>query len=309
MSSAAATSRRRQGLTLQQKEARDAYLCLMPFLLGFVIFTAGPILLSLYLSFTRYNIVKPAVFIGLGNYRKMFASDPLFWLSLGVTVKYTVLAVPAQVVTGYVLALLLNRKLIGLSIWRSMLYLPAVVPAMATAYLFFWLLQTDLGIVNQTLRSVGVRGPAWFGDPDWVLVAFVIMSLWGVGSSLVLYLAALQGVPTSLYDAAKVDGANVWHELRHITLPMTSPVIFFTFVTGLIGTFQIFTSAFLTTDGGPANSSLFYVLYLYRNGWLFVKMGYAAAMAWFMCLLLLVLTFFSLRIGQRVVFYEGVEAN
>jgi len=309
VSSAAATSRRRQGLTLQQKEARDAYLCLMPFLLGFVIFTAGPILLSLYLSFTRYNIVKPAVFIGLGNYRKMFASDPLFWLSLGVTVKYTVLAVPAQVVTGYVLALLLNRKLIGLSIWRSMLYLPAVVPAMATAYLFFWLLQTDLGIVNQTLRSVGVRGPAWFGDPDWVLVAFVIMSLWGVGSSLVLYLAALQGVPTSLYDAAKVDGANVWHELRHITLPMTSPVIFFTFVTGLIGTFQIFTSAFLTTDGGPANSSLFYVLYLYRNGWLFVKMGYAAAMAWFMCLLLLVLTFFSLRIGQRVVFYEGVEAN
>ena len=298
---------RRRGLSWRKREIITAYVGLSPFIVGFLAFTVGPIVSSLYFSFTKYDLFTPPRWIGLRNFVKLFTDDRLFLHSLSVTTRYTVITVPAAIVVGYALALLLNRDLVGLSFWRTAFYMPAVVPGMATAFAFMFLLQADVGFVNTFLRSLGIQGPRWFGDPKWVLWTFTIMALWAAGGGVVLYLAALQGVPTALYDAAKIDGANAWRRFWHVTLPMTSPVIFFTFLTGMIGTFQIFTSAFVSTGGGPANSSLFYMLHLYQQGWKNLKMGYAAAMAWVLFVILFVLTFISLRVSGRVVYYETGE--
>jgi multiple sugar transport system permease protein len=307
MASVAGARRRKRRYSLQAREAFDAYIGLLPFLVGFVVFTAGPILYSFYLSFTKYEVLSPPRWIGLENYISMIKTDELFPQSLWITTKYTLVAVPAGVVVGYILALILNRKVVGLSFWRTAFYIPSVVPTMATAYIWSWLLQSDVGIVNQLLRSIGLPAPAWWGDPTWVLWAFILMGLWGAGGGVVLYLSALQGVPTALYDAAKVDGANAWQRFWTVTAPLTSPVIFFTFLTGMIGSFQIFTAGFVTTNGGPGNASLFYVLYLFRNGWEYLKMGYAAAMAWILFVVLVVLTWLSLRLSGRLVYYETGE--
>ena len=297
----------RRNLSLQARETLDAYIGLLPFLLGFVIFIVGPLVYSFYLSFTRYEILSPPRWSGLENYARMFTKDEVLWQSLRVTLIYTLVAVPTQVVVGYAMALILNLKVRGLSFWRTAFYMPAVVPAMAVAYVFSWMLQSDVGLVNQFLRSIGLPGPKWFGDPNWVLAGFILMSAWAVGGTLLLYLSALQGVPTELYDAAKVDGANAWRRFLNVTLPMTSPIIFFVFLTGMIGTFQVFTVAFVTTNGGPGNASLFYILYLYRTGWEYLQMGYAAAMAWLLFVILVALTLLSLRLSQSTVFYEGAQ--
>ena len=296
-----------RNLSLQARETLDAYIGLLPFLLGFVIFTVGPLIYSFYLSFTRYDILSAPRWSGFENYARMASGDDTLWQSLKVTVIYTMVAVPVQVVVGYGMALLLNLKVRGLSFWRTAFYMPAVVPAMAVAYVFAWMLQSDVGLLNQSLRAIGLPGPKWFGDPNWVLAAFILMSAWAVGGTLLLYLSALQGVPTELYDASKVDGANAWRRFLNVTLPMTSPVIFFVFLTGMIGTFQVFTVAFVTTNGGPGNASLFYLLYLYRTGWEYLQMGYAAAMAWFLFVILLVITLLSLRLSRATVFYEGAQ--
>ena len=296
---------RRRRLSLRAREERDGYIALTPWILGFIIFTVGPIIYSFYLSFTRYEIVNPPRWIGLGNYIKLFKTDELARLSLWITTKYTVIAVPGGVIVAYVLALILNRKIKGLSFWRTAFYMPSVVPTMATAYLWSRLLQSDVGLVNQILRTLGLPAPKWWGDPKVVVWAFNIMALWGAGGGVILYLSALQGVPTALDDAAKVDGANAWKRFRNVTLPMTSPVIFFTFLTGMIGSFQAFTAGFVTTGGGPGNSSLFYLLYLYRNGWEYLKMGYASAMAWVLFVILVALTFLSMKVSGRLVFYES----
>ena len=289
-----------------RKEALEGLLCLLPWIIGFLAFTAGPLLYSTYISFTDYPILKEPRWIGLENYVSM-ANDDLFWKSLRVTALYTLVAVPGGVIIGYVIALLLNQQILGLSFWRTAYYVPAVVPAVATSYLWAWMFNPDFGVINGFLLRLGVAPPKWFGSEEWVLPAFIIMSLWGAGGGLVLYLAALQGVPTSLYDAAKVDGANGWHRLRHVTLPMTSPVILFTFLTGLISSFQVFTAGFLITNGGPNNASLFYVLYLYRVGWKYFKMGYASALGWVLFLIIMILTLLTLRASGRLVYYENSE--
>ena len=291
---------------MRLREARDGYLCIMPWVLGFVIFTAGPIIASLVLSFTRYTILAPPRFIGLANYTKIFTNDPLFRQSLKVTVIYTRALVPLGVTGGYVLALLLNRVVRGMGFFRTALYLPSVVPAIATSYLFAWLFNREVGLINNLLATIGVQGPSWFGSREWVLPSFIIMALWGLGGNMILYLAGMQGVPTALYEAAMLDGAGAWAKFRHVTLPMTSPVIFFTFLTGMIGTFQVFTGAYVITQGGPADASLFYVLNLYRNAWHYLRMGYASGLAWILFAIILVLTLASLKISGRVVFYEGV---
>jgi multiple sugar transport system permease protein len=289
-----------------RKEALEGFVCLLPWIIGFLAFTAGPLLYSSYISFTDYPILQEPRWVGLENYRSM-VNDDLFWKSLRVTALYTLVAVPGGVIIGYVMALLLNQQILGLSFWRTAYYVPAVVPAVATAYLWAWMFNPDFGVINGFLIRLGVEPPKWFGSEEWVLPAFIIMSLWGAGGGLVLYLAALQGVPTTLYDAAKVDGANAWHRLRHVTLPMTSPVILFTFLTGLIGSFQVFTAGFLITNGGPNNASLFYVLYLYRVGWRYFKMGYASALGWVLFAIIMVLTLITLRASGRLVYYESSE--
>src|SRR5437867_5936209 len=285
---------RGRGSRLARRRAVYAYLCLLPWIAGFLIFTAYPVVASAYLSLTDYPILQGPAWVGLRNYETMFFQDDLFWKSLRVTAVYCLVAVPSGVVVGYAAALLLNQSVGGLSVWRTVYFLPAIVPAIATAYLWAWMFNPDFGLANGFLRLLGVGGPRWFGSQEWVLPAFVIMHLWGAGGGLILYLAALQQVPTTLYEAAKVDGASAWQRLVHVTLPLTSPVILFTFLTGMIGSFQIFTAGYVITNGGPNNASLFYVLYLFRNGWQYYKMGYASALAWMLFLFMLALTFLTL---------------
>ena len=291
---------------MRLREIRDGYLCISLWIIGFVVFTAGPMFASLALSLTRYDILAPPSFIGLNNYVEMFANDELFWTSLRVTTVYTIILVPLGVICGYLISLLLNQTVLGLSFFRTVFYLPVVVPAIATSYLFAWMFHSEIGLINSFLAYFGIEGPSWFFSREWVMPAFVIMALWGLGAGMVLYLAALQGVPTALYEAAMLDGASPLAKLWHITVPMTSPVIFFTFITGLIGTFQVFTPAFVITEGGPANQSLFYILYLYRKGWQYLEMGYASAMAWVLFAIIFGLTLLSFRLAARRVYYEGL---
>jgi multiple sugar transport system permease protein len=233
---------------------------------------------SFWLSFQQYNILRPPVPVGFANYQQL-ASDPLYWKAVKNTTIYSVVSVPLQVIIGYALALLLNQKIAGLSFWRTAFYLPTVVPVVASSYLFAWVFNGQAGLINGLLAVVGIQGPNWYGSTTWALPTFILMSLWGTGGGLVIYLAAMQGVPTTLYDAAKVDGANAWQRLWHVTIPMTSPVITFMLIMGIINSFQVFTGVLLITQGGPLNSTLVYVLYLYQNGWQYLKMGYASAQA------------------------------
>lgn len=291
---------------MRRREAAYAFLGLLPWILGFLAFTLYPAAASAYYSLTDYPILKGPRWVGLANYATML-NDDLFWKSLKVTGIYTIVAVPLGVIIGYLMALLLNQRAKGLSAWRTIYFLPSIVPAIASAYLWAWMFNPDFGIINGLLLQLGIHGPLWFGSEQWVLPAFIIMSVWGAGGGLVLYLASLQGVPTTLYEAARVDGATAWDCLLQITIPMTSPVILFTFLTGIIGTFQIFTAGYIVTGGGPNNASLFYVLYLFQNGWQYFKMGYASALAWILLIIMLALTALVLAASRRLVYYEGDE--
>jgi multiple sugar transport system permease protein len=234
----------------------------------------------------------------------MFTKDRLFWQSLKVTIIFTLVTVPLGTALGYGMAVLLNQKVRGLSLWRTGFYLPAVVPGLAAAYLFSYVFAHDFGLADSILKTFGINNPPnWYGSTEWALPTLMMLHLWGAGAGLILFLSALQGVPTALYDAGKVDGANAWARFRHITLPMTSPVILFSLIIGIIGSFQIFTSALIVTEGGPVNSTLFYVLYLYRRGWEQFQMGYAAALAWVLFIIILSLTILVLRTSARWVYY------
>jgi multiple sugar transport system permease protein len=248
------------------------------------------------------------VWVGAANYVKAFLRDPLFWHSLRVTLYYGALALPLGLIVGFSLAMLLNQRVPAVGIWRTIYFLPSVVAGVAVAILFVRLLSPKNGLLNPFLEQVfGIKGPGWFTDPNWAVPALVLMSLWGVGGSMIIYLAGLQGVPTALYDAAKVDGANALHRFRHVTLPMMTPVIFYTLVLGLIGAFQYFTEVFVATsgDGGPQRATLFYNLYLYQNAFKYNDMGYASALAWVLFLIVLLLTLAVFRSSALWVFYEG----
>lgn len=295
-------------LNARQREEVEAFLFLAPWILGFLIFLVGPLLASVYLSLTEYNILRPAQFIGFENFEQLFLRDDLFWQSLRVTAIYTFASVPLIVALGYAVALLLNQKVWGLSLWRTIFYMPAVVSGVAVAVMWLWVFHPDMGVVNNALRLVGIAGPRWFGSPDWALTTLILTSLWGIGGGMVIYLAGLQGVPTHLYEAAELDGAGAWHRFLHVTLPMTTPVIFFNLLMGIIGSWQVFTSAFVITDGGPANSTLFLVLYLYRQGWSYFKMGYASAIAWVLFFIILIFTLIVFR-SSGWVYYEGDQES
>jgi multiple sugar transport system permease protein len=291
------------GSKLRRREMLFGYVCLIPYGLGFLVFLAGPLAYSAWLSFNRYDIVTPPVLVGFDNYRNAI-KDPLFWKSLQNTTIYTIVSVPMNVIIGYSVALMLNQKVRGLSFWRAVYYMPSVVPAVATAYLFAWMFNGDVGLVNAALRMIGIQGPNWFGSKQWALPTFIIMNLWGAGGGMVIYLAALQGVPTLLYDAARIDGANDWQRFWNVTVPMTSPAILFMFIMGIIGSFQVFTSVLVITDGAPVNATLMYVLYLYRNGWKYFNMGYAATLAWVLFAIILAVTLLTLKLSGRLVYYE-----
>ncbi len=299
---------KRSGLvSLRQHEERIALLFLSPWLIGFLVFTAFPIVASMFLSLTDYPILKSPEFVGLRNYSYMLAGDPLFWQSLKVTTIYTVAIVPLQLVTAYALAILLNQTVKGLSVFRTIFFIPAVTPAVATALMWMWVFHPEIGLANSALAAIGVEGPKWLASTEWALPTFILISLWGIGGGMVIYLAGLQSVPTSLYEAAELDGAGAWARFIHVTLPITSPVILFVTVTSMIGSFQVFTAAFVMTDGGPVNSTLFFVLHLYNYGWRFLQMGYASALAWVLFVIILGLTLMLLRLSGRLIYYEAEE--
>lgn len=302
-------SKRTGSVSLRQHEERVAFLFLLPWLIGFLAFTAFPIVASLFLSLTEYPILHSPEFVGLRNYAQMVSGDPLFWQSLKVTTIYTVAIVPLQLVTAYALAILLNQTVHGLSVFRTVFFLPAVTPAVATALMWMWVFHPEIGLANSALAGIGIEGPKWLASTEWALPTFIIISLWGIGGGMVIYLAGLQGVPTSLYEAAELDGAGSWSRFIHVTLPMTSPVILFVTVTSMIGSFQVFTAAFVMTDGGPVNATLFFVLHLYNHGWRFLQMGYASALAWVLFIIILALTLLLLRLSGRLVYYEAEERS
>lgn len=291
--------------SLRRREAIAGFLFASPWLLGFIVFIAGPMVVSIFLAFTRWDLFTSPRWVGLDNFETMLFDDPLVLQALKVTSIYAFASVPLQVVLGLVLATLLNQKIRLLSFYRSVYYLPSVIGGIAVAIMWRWILGTQFGMVNTLLRYVGIEGPSWLGDADWVLVSFIIMSLWGTGSTMLIYLGGLQSIPTELYEAADVDGAGSWTKFRHITVPMMTPVIFFNMIMAVIASLQEFVVPFIMTGGGPHNSSLFLVLYLYRHGFQYFQMGYASALAWLLFIYIMLLTALVLRSSSAWVYYEG----
>jgi multiple sugar transport system permease protein len=290
---------------LAHREGFWAYLFISPWIIGFIVFTIGPMIASLLLSFTRYDILHAPNFVGLANYIKMLSNDPKFWHSLRITLTYAFIAVPMNLVFGFALAFLLNLNVPGLAFWRTSFYLPSVTSGVAVAILWGFIFNPRFGILNWILSLVGIRGPGWLASPDWALAALILMSLWGVGGGMIIYLAGLQSIPTVMYEAAQIDGATGLDQLRFITLPLVTPVIFYNLTIGIISTFQYFTEAYVLTKGGPAEATLFYNLYLYNNAFSYREMGYASALAWVLFIIVLILTLLVFRSSAIWVYYEG----
>jgi len=291
---------------LARKIGLWGYLFIAPWIIGFLVFTAGPMLVSLALSFTTYNLAEVR-YEGLHNYSFLTLKDPLFWKSLKNTAVYVAVSVPLGLTGSLLLAMLLNVRLRGISILRTIYYLPSLTPAVASALLWMWVFHPDIGILNYSLKAIGIDNPpGWLQSPTWAMPAMIIMSLWGIGGArMIIFLAGLQGISDHYYEAAKIDGANAWQRFVHITIPLITPVILFNLVLGVIGAFQVFTSAYVMTEGGPDNATLFYALYLYKNAFQFFKMGRASAMAWILFVILLVFTYIQFRHSRRWVHYEG----
>lgn len=282
---------------------RWGYIFIAPWLVGFVALVAIPFVASIYFSFTRYDIISKPVWVGLANYKDMISGDPLFWKSLWITLKYAAIAVPVGIVAGVALALLLNLPLPGMNVYRTIFYLPAIVPVVGTSVVFMWILNPQIGLINSLLRLCGIEGPAWLQDKTWAFWSLVGMSLWSVGGGMIIYLAGLKDIPRALYEAAMIDGADVIERTRHITLPLLTPVIFFNLIMGVIGAFQEFTRAYMMTQGGPENSTMFYGLNLFNRSWRYLDMGYASAMAWVLFFIIMVVTAIILKSHEKWVHY------
>ncbi len=282
---------------------RDGVLCALPWLIGFIVFTGGPMLFSIIISFCRFDVLNPAVFIGLKNYAFMIHGDELFWKSMWNTL-FMVVGIPLGMAVSFGLALLLNVKVRGIAVWRTLFYLPSIVPAVASSILWIWIFNPQSGLLNAALAGLGIQGPNWLQDENTSKWALILMGLWGAGGGMIIWLAGLKGISQSYYEAAAIDGASTWQQFRYITIPMMTPYIFFNLVMGLIGTFQIFTQAFIMTQGGPVNSTLFFAYHLFNNAFRYLHMGYAAAMAWFLFLIVVAITAFQMRTSKRWVHYE-----
>lgn len=291
--------------SLARREATAFYLFIAPWIFGFLAFTVIPIAASAYFSFTEYDIANPPRWIGFGNYQHLFG-DAIFRKSIRVTFTYAVMALPLGLFFSIVLALLLNLKLPALSLWRTLFYLPAVISGVAVALLWQLIFQPTFGLINVFLYTTfHIIGPQWQFDEPWVIPMFVIISLWGVGGGMLVYLGGLQGIPSQLYEAAEIDGAGSWRRLLNITLPMLTPVILFNLILGMIGVLTYFTNAYVITSGGPDYASEFYLLLLYQNAFEFLHMGIASAMAWLFFIFALILTIIVMRTSNRWVYYEG----
>ncbi len=289
----------------KRREAINAYIMLAPWIIGFIAFTAGPMIASIVISFMEWSLLQAPRWIGFENYRFMF-KDNLFWVSLYNTIYYTVIGVPLRVIAALCVALAMNLKLRGISVYRTIYYIPSITPAVASSIMWLWIFNPDFGLANALLGYIGIHSRIrWIYDPALSKPSLILMSLWGIGGMMIILLAGLQGIPEQLYEAAELDGAGLWHKFWHITLPMLSPSIFFVTIMQVISSFQVFTQAYVMTRGGPANSTLFMVLYLYQNGFEFFRMGYASSLAWALFMFVLVLTILQFRGSKYWVFYEG----
>ena len=299
-------SRRKTKMSpMARQEEVAGWLMASPWILGILIWMVGPFGAAAYLSFTDYDILSRSSFVGLENFQIMLTDDPLFWTSMRVTTIYAFVSVPLQIVLGLFLAMLLNTKIRGLAWFRTVYYLPTVLTGVAVSFLWIWIFSADWGVLNYLLSLIGIQGPNWLTSESWALPSLIIMSLWGVGGGMVIYLAGLQGVPTEFYEAAEVDGAGWWPKFWHITLPIISPVILFQLIMGIIGALQTFTQGYVMTEGGPNNATLFFLLYLYRNAFERLQMGYASALAWGIFVYILALTLLVLRSSAAWVYYMG----
>jgi len=297
----AAPTRRR----LTQSPGFWGFLFVSPWLIGFLLFTAGPMLASLYLSVTKYDLHRMD-YVGAENYNRLLYKDLLFWKALSNTIVYAAVSVPLGVAGSLAIAILLNQKVRGQRLFRTLFYLPSLVPAVASALLWQWIFNADNGVLNLGLGLFGVPPIEWLQDEKWTMPAFILMSLWGIGGGrMVIFLAGLQGISDTYYEASRIDGASPWQQFRNITVPLLSPVMFFNLILGFIGAFQTFTSAYVMTGGGPNNASLFYALYLFRNAFEYFKLGKASALAWILFVVLMVLTAIQFWASKRWVHYEG----
>jgi multiple sugar transport system permease protein len=296
------SGRRRLG-AIERRNLRLGLLFIGPWIIGFLAFLVYPILSSLYFSFTDYSGFGEAEWVGLSNYSRMI-SDDLFWKSLGNTFYYTALAVPIGVVVAIVLALAMNQPLREVALYRAALYLPSVLPIFALAFIFVWILNPRFGLVNHVLNILGFDSIDWLGDPTWAKLSIVLLAQLGAGQYALVFLTSMRTIPTSLYDAAKIDGAGGWRQFRNITLPLITPIILYDIIIGISLGLQVFTPAYVMTAGGPNNATMFYVLYLYRNAFRYGDMGYASAMGWVLLLVSVVLALAVFRTSQRWVHYE-----
>lgn len=300
------TPAKKQRLTLQQRRNIVGYIFIMPFILGFLFWFLIPALVAAYLTFQKWNLISPPQYVGLQNIERLF-NDPLLLQSLKATFLYTFLSVPLSLTLSFFLATLINRQFRGIALFRTIYYLPSIVPAIANALLWAWMFNTEFGLINVIIRAFGGQKIAWLQSTTWAIPAFVILSLWGAGGAMIIFLAGLQGIPDIYYEAAEIDGAGRWAKFRNVTLPLMSPIIFFNLVLGFIGSFQVFTIGYLITNGtgGPENSTLFLVLYIYRTGFRSQNMGYAAALSWVLFIILVVMSYFVFKyLGSRV-YYEN----
>ena len=307
MSAGAARSAAPRGLRLSVG-ARNQILGLLfisPWLIGLIAFTAYPIVASLYYSFTVYNIIQPPRFVGVENYLNMFSQDPTFPITIYNTIYFVVLGLPAAIVVAFLLAALLNNPIVARPLFRTIFFLPAIFPAVAVAMVWLWVYNPNYGVINSTLASWGMQVIPWLSSPSLAKLSLIIISVWGQGTTVVIFLAALQDVPRELYDAAKVDGANGFRRFVSVTVPLCTPSILFVLITGLIGYFQYFTPVYIMTQGGPMQSTNVYSYYLFQNAFTFFKMGYASAMSWVLFLIIVTFTFIAFRTSARWVYYAG----
>jgi multiple sugar transport system permease protein len=299
---------------LHIRRTLEGYLFVSPWLAGFLLLTAGPMIASLYISGTSWTMLSPPVWTGTQNYARLLGDDSRFGLSLLNTLAYVGMAVPLGLGVSLLLALLLNRRIPGRGLFRTLFFLPSITNLVAVSLLWMWILNPEYGLLNGALRMAGIDGPLWFQSERWAKPALVVMSLWGTGGTMIVFLAALQGIPPELYEAAELDGAGALRRFVHITLPMISPAFLFNLIVGIIGSSQVFTQAYVMTgsaqpgtEGGPNDATLFVVLYLYKKAFQEFTMGYAASIAWVLFFLILVATVFQMKLARRWVYYEAGE--